>query len=466
MVATAATILALASGPGHRPLARAGGLDDDRVNARAVARAGAVTASDDGGAALISSPAGLARRTVPRLSVGIAVRDFDGRHQFPDDGPRIDNQAPASGAPLLFAAAGGDSWVAALGYAEGSDRQVATAEPGFGQPGDQVQELFPHRYSGTRLRHQSQTLTLGGAARVGPWLALGGSLSASRVTYRQAQTLWAGFSGLADVGDPSRDLALELSGRDDFVPGAAVGLLALLGDSGVELSLGARISAGAGITGDASLTPTGPQAFPRVTRATDSAAVALPGQLTVRAGVRYAASRLAFEVGAGARWYEDEGAPTWQTDVAAQDQPALPEDPVGAVPGHLSFANHWEAAAAAEVAVVPSYLWLVGGYSYRARADRRRLSRLTSIDGALHSAGVGAEVYWREITIVAGYSRGWSAATNVAIDNTDVLLVNPFDGGTAPVGQGRFERTEDRFALSIEVAWDPFADGDPNLSAL
>ena len=79
MGATAATILALAASPGHPSVARAGGLDDDRVNARAVARAGAVAVSDDGGAALMSTPAGLARRTVPRVSVGIAVRDFDGR---------------------------------------------------------------------------------------------------------------------------------------------------------------------------------------------------------------------------------------------------------------------------------------------------------------------------------------------------------------------------------------------------
>ena len=72
-------------------------------------------------------------------------------------------------------------------------------------------------------------------------------------------------------------------------------------------------------------------------------------------------------------------------------------------------------------------------------------------------------MYWRDVTIVAGYSRGLSPATEVSEDGTEVLITNPFDGGTDRVGAGRFDRSDDRFALSFEVAWDPLGDdlGEP-----
>ncbi|HTM22510.1 MAG TPA: hypothetical protein VL172_18440 [Kofleriaceae bacterium] len=445
----AALLTLLAAGP-----ARADELQEDLVAPRGIGRAGAVTVSEDGGAALLLDPGALARRGGRRLQLAVAVHDRDARFRASDapDSPAIADRGPAATFPLLAFAAELGPIIAAAAYLETGDLERALPAPAFDQPGADVLRLYPHRYAGTALGFHRRTLAAGAAVRATSWLGLGAAVTASDVSLSETRTAWGGFSGrLEELGDPEYDLELHLTGADHFVPGASAGALIAPAELPLEMALSVQWSTAAALSGDAEIRSTRSTQGDNQGPGTGTTSLASP--LTARAGLRYLGDRILAEAGGELTFYPGEpDQRDWTlTGVAVVDRQNIPYHPASA-PSLIAQRDHAAVRAAVDVEVARGFLWLTAGYAYRTPACPR--ARLSPVAGDLggHTLAAGAEGQLDQITFTIGYARTWAAA--VIPETTDVWIVDPFGGDTGPSALGRHDRAVDSFGAALEVAWE------------
>lgn len=452
-VAAATVVIACAAA---RP-ARAGGLERDVLSPRAVGRAGADLVAGDGGAALLVAPAGLARRDDTRAGVGVAIVDGDSSYRaLAADAPKaptVTNLAPAASSPLVSVAGRVGPVVVGAVYLEEADIRRLLPVPSPSVSAADVTRLYPYRYAGTSLRFDRQTVAVGAAARVAPWLGLGVAVTASRVQLAESREIWAGVPGRDTPGDPGRDLALSVSGSDSFVPGAVASALIAPPQLPLEFAVAVSATATAHLDGTAALTrPRGVEApTPQLTSPT--AALSLPTPIAIRAGVRYLGDRVIAELDGELNLLPGGFDNRWSLGgVAVHDQSGSMAE-ISAMTPAAQVGGDAAVRASADAEIVPGFVWLTAGYAFESGAGSPdRLSPIAAATSAHIIAG-GAEVRWGNVTLTLGYARTLSAAVTVGAEATAVKVITPFGSAGWPAAAGRHDRAADTFAAVAEMAW-------------
>lgn len=458
-VAGCIAALAVAALSGAQPLA-AGGLDFDLVGARAIGRAGATAVSGDGPVALVRNPAGLARSGSLRLQLGISMHDDDASFRAPDadaqDSPTVADRSSPALAPSVAVLGGLGPVVLGAALLELGHLDRRLPAPEFGQQAPDVNRLFPHRYGGLELSYRRRVAVVGAAARIGEWLGVGVSLGASDVEVGERRHIWAGFAGRDQLAFPTRDLDLAMSGRDRLVPFASAGLL-IAPPLPIELGVALSWSDDANADGDVALARIANRPFPEplLAGASPAADLRLGMPTSLRGGARYLGERVIVEVNAELTWFTDAGEdPSWRVGgVSVRDDTGQTE-PIEDVVSLVAQRDHSILRGAVDVEVVPGLLWLTTGYAHSARATGE--SHVSPGFGELagHTVSLGAEGTWNQIAFALGIARRFSPSLELGADDSDVLVENPFDAGTASAGAGRHSRAHDAVGLTMEIAWE------------
>lgn len=438
--------------------ARADGLRFDINGARAIGRAGAVAVSEDGAAALLVNPAGMARREQWRAQAGMVMigRGLDylasegAGQNSGEPAPLVENRAPAARAPLLSGQGPLGPLVVGFSYIETGVQSLALPTPQFNQPVGDVGRLYPHRYSGTRFDYRSRSLQVGVAIRATSWLGLGISVGAARVSLREDRHIWAGFAGRDEALAPERDLALTLTGTDAFVPALVAGTLVAPPDIPLEMAVSVRYSAGARVRGVPSVSETRQAVFPAFELNDPTNQLELGSRVLVRSGVRYLGERFSLEFAGELEVVADEARAWSLTGVAAVDEStargALEQVPALAVE-RSQGGLRW----AADTELVPGFLWLSGGYALTLGGSPRGRVSPTFADLGGHTLALGVEGQWNGITARIGYARTLTHEMTQARSDTGV--VNPFDAGGGRAGEGRYRTSRDVVGAGLEAAW-------------
>lgn len=424
---------------------------DGVATPRSVGRAGAAVVADDGAAAVVINPAALARREATRAQVGIAAVDDDARYQAGAGAPLVEDRGPARIAPAIGGAARLGPVVAAvvLVDAGGADRRFAA--PVAGQPAADVEALYPHRYAGLAARHRRVTVGAGVSWRAGESLAIGASITATRVEVAEARRLWAGFAGRDVVGGAARDVDVAVTARDALVPGGAAGVLVAPIDVPIELAASVTWAAPARLDGEVVAAGATPGAAPTVVLGAPGAAATLASPLTIRTGARWLGERWIAELGGEVVAYPGAAAPRWRFEALSVRDESGVTAPVRTLPLQHRRRGHGAVRAAVDVEVVPGLVWLTGGWAWASGATPRERLAPAAADLGGHTIAAGAEIAAGGLTITLGLSRTFAPATTVDVSHLE--LDNPFAAGTAPTGLGRHDHARDVAALTIEHAW-------------
>jgi hypothetical protein len=435
-------LLAAASTP-----ARADG-DLDLLSPRAIGHAGASLVSDDGPAALFACPASLARRADRRVQLAGGFVDDDVWLAGADH-PRVGDRGPAETVPLLGAVDTFGPLVVGLAFATTAsiDRRLPVPEDAL--PAATVIADYPHRYAGFELRHRRHTLAAGAAVRPTEWLALGATLTASRIEALEARRVWAGFEGRDPLGDPARDVTITADAVAPVVPGGALGALVAPVDVPLELALGVAWTTAA--EGDGDVSAIAVRTPPTVEAGAATATFRTPSILALHAGVRWV----------GARYTVEAGASAWQIGDGASDAWTLSGvrivDDSGATADLTRFAtragrrSHGALRASGDLEVLPGFLWLSAGYAWHGAGQSRRGTTLSGVDPGGHTLALGAEITAGNAVITVGWSR--QLARTVTVGEPALPFDSPFAGGTAAANLGEHGQARDHVGLGLEVAF-------------
>ena len=143
---------------------------------RSIGRAGTGTVADDGGGALLVNPAALARRTVRRAQVGIAIIDDSIDWRDASDSVVERDQGGSRAAPFVVAVGEAGNFVIGAAAMTSAVSARAFASPGSTDP-TQYGSLFDARYAGLAGSLRRDTVTIGAARRVTDTLAFGISIA-------------------------------------------------------------------------------------------------------------------------------------------------------------------------------------------------------------------------------------------------------------------------------------------------
>jgi len=441
------------------PSALADGVDTG--SARAIGRAGAALVGDDGGTALLANPGGLVRRDVWRaqLAVGLHERDLRYRARYEntaasDDLPVIEDHSAATAAPELGVQGPVGPVVVGAAYLEPGEiiRELPALSPATGYSGIAIR--FPHRYAGTALAYREQTLAVGAAIRAGDWLGLGASVGLTRARLTERRHVWAGMADREQVGAPVRDIAVATSGSGVALM-AAAGALVAPPSLPVELAASVRITTGPRVRGTAAASRVGDEAtrppYPSLELDTPAARASLPPVLVARAGARYLGERMIVEV-AGDLTAPLGSAGTWRVTGVRITDDTETVAALDSLPLLLDRQTHGAMRVAADVEVVPGFLWLSAGYAYRTRATPLRRTTPAFADLGGHTLAAGAEIYGDDLVLSIGYAH--TAPTDRNVTASDLRSTNPFDAGTEAVGLGTYEGSHDAIGAALEIAWE------------
>ncbi|HWO22110.1 MAG TPA: outer membrane protein transport protein [Kofleriaceae bacterium] len=434
-----ATLAALA---GH---ARAGGLVITAGSPRAIGRAGAGTVGDDGGGALLVNPAAMARRDGARGQLGAALVD-DEISWEPENGPIARTQSPSSIVPTGAVIGSLGSWVIGVGVMTAAVSERSLTPPADFPPGE-LGDRFEFRYAGIAGGLRRDTVTAGVARRIGDALAVGLAVSASRVAVSERRRMWAGFGGRDTIGSPTQDIEVAMSGRDAFVPGAALGVLIAPEDASLEL--GASVGWSHGVRVDADFVGFGVPDGPTVQRASPSASLELRQPWALRAGARYLSERFVFELG-GDLWTVPASAEvaTWQVrHVSVVDKSGL-ELPLRQVPSRISQRTHGAIRGALDVEIFSGFLWATAGYAYAVGGVSGSRQSPTFGDLGGHTVAFGLEATTGGFTVTAGWSRTWSSTIRPA---SELALDNPFQAGDQACPPGAYDGSIDQLGILIDA---------------
>jgi hypothetical protein len=417
---------------------------------RAIGRAGAAVVGDDGGGALLINPASIARRDTMRGQIGIAIVEDAVQWQSATlAAPRSAAQAGSRIAPLGAAIVALGPWILGAGM-----MTAAVSERALARPGDvgAVNGAYDYRYAGIAGGYRRDTMVLGAARRLGTSIALGLSLGASRVTASEHRRIWAGFAGrgLEKVGQPESDIDLALSGTDPFVMSAVAGILYAPEDAPIEL--GASVAFSDRVTLDGTIAAVGnpPDGPDIVVTMAPRASLLVNQPVTVRAGSRYVADRFVAEIG-GDLWLVPDAAQleVWVVDGIRVVDPANVFVDLRRVPSRISQRTHVAARAAADIELIPGFLWATTGYAFSTQGTPA--ARLSPSFGDLggHTLGLGLEVNAGGFTATLGWSRMWAPRTQAP---TALQLDNPFfAAGDRPVYPGSYDAAVDQIGILLEA---------------
>jgi hypothetical protein len=321
---------------------------------------------------------------------------------------------------------------------------------------------FEYRYAGLSGSIRRDTLTAGGAYRLTDSVALGVSLSTSRVAITESRRLWAGdvdrfVLGVPRpdvVGDPAHDVEVAMSAIDNFAPSAVAGILVAPADSRIELGLSASWSAPARVDGDIAASGT----TPSVEASTNGAAARLEVEqpITVRSGVRWLGERLVAELGGDLYWFPRRAeATSWtisgvtiiDTVSPLRESVALDE-----LPSRISSRTHGALRGAFDVELISGFLWATTGYAFTTAGTPR--ARLSPTFGDLggHTFALGLEATTGGFTVTAGWARTWSIKEREPVSRWQ--LDNPFGSGDAAVVPGTYDGSTDMIGISVDAELD------------
>jgi len=429
-------------------LAHGGGLALELLSPRGVGRAGASMVSDDGAAALVQNPAGLARRDAVRGQVGLVIVDDDARYDPPGAGPVIDERGPATVYPVVGGAGRVGPVVVGAALLDEASWSRRFAAPTSGLPAEDVERLYPHRYAGLDLAHRRRTLAFGAAWRATEWLAIGGSLTLSQVELEETRRLWAGFDGRDEVGDAARDITLRVAGEDGVVPGGSIGALVAPIDVPIELGASVAWSAPARLTGDVTATEASASVPPLVAAPAPRGEATLDAPVVARVGARWLGERWSVELG-GELWIYPGDDPTWTIRGVSIVDDTGATAALTSLRSQVARGHHGAARVGLDVEVISGFAWLTGGYAWTGAATPREWMTPAAGDLGGHTAALGAEVTTDGITITLGVAHLFVDSADVEV--TRLSLENPFDAGTAPTGLGHHDHARDTIALTVEV---------------
>ncbi|HEY5920460.1 MAG TPA: outer membrane protein transport protein, partial [Kofleriaceae bacterium] len=225
--------------------------------ARAIGRAGVGTVSDDGGGAVMANPAAIARREGTRLQLGLSFIDDEMYWLASQTAPAVRDQSSSRIVPMIAIEGAIKNWIVGIAAGTTVRNERVLRRPGSIPP-TQFRNSFEYRYTGLSGSIRRDTVALAGAHRLTDSIAIGLSLSTSRMSITESRRLWAGdinrvVLGLPQpdrLGDPAHDVELAMSATDNFVPSAVAGVLIAPEDSRIELAASVTWNAPARVTGD------------------------------------------------------------------------------------------------------------------------------------------------------------------------------------------------------------------------
>lgn len=448
-------------------VARGDALELPAVGARAAARAGAGLLSTDGGDALHYNPAGLARRTVLRVQLGLAaVRRtlrFDAGASFPGGQPPVvENRAGIALVPwggLVFGL--GDRVVAGVALLAPTSTRLHLPGPetAFTTAADD-RRLFPHRYAAERLELERLGGSAGAAVRALPWLAVGAAVTLERVRLEHDLMLWAGPPTAGpNLGDlsPAYDMRFSAA-ASGYAPGVSGGLVIAPLDLPFEAGLSVTWSAPAHLSGVPSLAasrgldPDGsgqPAATP-VSAARATADLEVPLPTTLRAGARLLLPRVVVELDGEASLCS--GSPAWSLAGLAVAPAGAEPVPVARVPLGPGVENGFAARAAVDVDVVPGTVALLGGYAFvRQRVAEGTESPLFP-DADAHVLALGIEGRVAGATATLGVLHAFRPATD---GGGGLRVIDPRGTLDTRAAAGSLSSSTTLVALDVEVSFEP-----------
>ncbi|HET6610498.1 MAG TPA: hypothetical protein VFG83_00840 [Kofleriaceae bacterium] len=408
---------------------------------------------DDSGAALVVSPAGLARRHTARGRIAIGVAsDHAGFLGEDPAAPRIANRDGARALPSVSVTrAAGDLVFGFAVLVNRGDHSTLPA-PAFDAATDTVERLYSHRYGGLSLDLSRQVIAAGGAWRATDWLAVGAALTASRTELSERRMLWGGSTAAGQMPSPTDDILISVAGSDAFSPGACAGVLVAPAGAPLEIAASARFVGSAHVTDQATLAPTH-QGQMTITRESSAASLELPATIITRAGARYLGARITAEIDAAYAIHRGDDNHTWQTDLAVSDPVTGATAQITAIPSALTTRDQLTAGGSVDFAAAPGLVWLTAGYAFATgQSDAGHLSP-TWVGLATHTVAVGAEAYFDGTTLAIGYAHTFARSTTVTADATDVRMIAPFEESPAAAAPGVYDTAEDRAALTVEITW-------------
>ncbi len=431
--------------------ASAGGIAIVGGSPRTIGRAGTGTVGDDGGGALLVNPAALARRESTRLSLGLGfVDDTTTWDADLPDAPIARDQAGSRIVPLAAAITSVRGWVIGAGVITTGLTERAYRDPIDVPVPANLGARFEYRYAGIAGRVRRDIVTLGVARRVGDTAAFGISLGASRIALRERRRLWAGFAGITPVGDPSRDVEVELDGEDGFVPSVTGGILVAPEDSPLELAASVAWTARTEIEGIASAR--GVLDGPTVRLTSPTASMGFRQPLAVRAGVRYLGDRVVGELG-GDLWIAPDATreTSWAVRGVQVIDPSSVSTELGEIPSRLSVRTHGAVRGAVDVELIGGFLWATAGYAFTVGGTSTRRLSPTLGDLGGHTMALGVEATAGGFTLTLGWSRTIASRKRTGSEHA---LDNPFGAGDAEVPRGRYDGSADQLGLLLDIELD------------
>ncbi len=429
--------------------ASAGGLVNVAGSPRAIGRAGTGTVGDDGGGALLVNPAAMARRDVTRAQLGLGFTDDEIAWLGEDAAPIARNQASSTLAPHVALVTSFGAWIVGAAVMTSAVGTRSLRHPGSLPPA-QYGDSFDYRYAGFVGEARRDTATLGVARRIGEEVAIGVSLSATRVAVTETRRIWAGFGGRDLIGDPDHDAELRFEGKDWFVPGATAGILYAPAEEPIELAASVAWTQRAQLEGDVTGTGTNPGTQLRFTR--PSAMLRLAQPVVVRTGARYLGERFAIELG-GDLWITPTSAKrtAWQiSGVRVVDESTVDVD-LTELASRASLRTHGAVRGAVDVELIGGFLWATGGYAFTTGGTSSSRQSITFGDLGGHTAAVGLEGTAGGVTVTLGWSRTWSVAERRP---SDLRLDNPFEAGDREVPIGTYDGSIDQIGVLVDLEWD------------
>lgn len=427
-------------------------------SARMIGRAGVGTASDDGAAALLINPAGLARRDGARIQLGLAFVDDEMFWIDRASAPATRDQSSSRLLPLaaIEGAVGGFVLGAGVMTAARSERVFRAPLP-LGIPPAAFEDSFQYRYAGLQGGYRRDTLVAGVARRLGDTVAVGVSFGASRASLVEGRRLWAGDEARDGLDltapDPAYDVELALDGTDSFVPSVTAGVLVAPGESRVELALSAAWSAPVRASGAVDGVGTSPNTAV-VLAAPAAARIEVEQPLAVRSGARWLGEHVIVEIGADLFYLPLRAKQMqWELDgVTVYDNTVLGASRMAelrALPSRLSTRTHGVLRGALDVELIGGFLWATGGYAYATAGTSGTRQSPTFGDLGGHTLGLGLEANAGAFTVTLGWARTWSVRSPEPV--TAWRLDNPFGTGNGPVPNGTFDGSTDMLGVAIDA---------------
>jgi hypothetical protein len=429
--------------------------------ARSIGRAGVGTVSDDGGGALLANPAAIARREGTRLQLGLAFADDEMSWIAARSAPVVRDQSSSRLLPLVAIQGSIGSWI--VGIAAGTTvRAERTFRRPERNPPSSWGQLFDYRYTGMGGSIRRDTLTFAGAHRLTDSIALGLSLSTSRIAITESRRLWAGninrvVFGVPTpdmIGDGVHDVEVAMSATDNFAPNAVAGILIAPEDSRVELALSLAWNAPARVSGD--IASTNELDGRAVTMSTNGASARLEVEqpIVVHSGARWLGEHVIGELGGDLYWFPERAeATSWRVGGVTLNDITTVLDPKSIaltdVPSRISSRTHGALRGAVDVEILSGFLWATGGYAFATSGTPR--ARLSPAFGDLggHTVGLGLEASTGGFTITIGWGRTWSIKEAEPVSRWQ--LDNPFGSGDAAVRRGTYDGSVDMIGISIDA---------------